>query len=114
MAATNRDIKSIIMDADARTLTAFRDRVAGCLVRHAQSVAATSADAVELSWAASILRDRSVLFDNHSVAVDSFSEVVVCADMTANPTKTPEAIGSMSEADITTHIAAHVPFFAGN
>ena len=107
-AAKNEQIKAIVTD------TEFRKRIVGGVIRRAEAIAAEATpDAAEATWAADISRDPTLLA-RRSSAVDSMAEMVVSADMTANPTRSPQEITAMPQSQLDAYIVTYSAFFAAN
>ena len=108
-AAKNEHIRSIVMDRD------FHNRVAGGIVRRAQEIAdEDTPSAQDAAWSASSLRDLAVLHSRRSSLVDSMAEAIVGADMTANPTRSPQEIATMGQSQLDAYITTYSAFFASN
>lgn len=109
--ATNASIRPIVMD------TEFRQKVTGCIIRAAEAIFVRT-DPVptdpEKAWAATVLRDSSLLHDRRSSLVNSFAEAIVSGDMTANVTRTPQQIADMTEDEIDAYLVTYIPFLSSN
>ena len=109
MPAENKDIRKIVDDSS------FKSKMIGCCIAKSESIAADNASSAnEKSWASKLLGDSSVLYNRRSSMVAFVSQLVVRAEMLANPAKEPSNIIVLPEAQITAHIDSYIDFIADN